>query len=270
MQFVVDHDLHIHSFLSKCSNDPAQSSDRILDYARQNCLRTVCLTNHFWDEKIPGASDWYRSQGLAHIQRALPLPKKEGIRFLFGCETDMDRHMTLGISPQTMEQMDFIVIPTTHLHMMGFTLLPEDDTLERRAELYVERLSRLLDYDLPFEKIGIAHLTSHLLAPGEGNYLRVLSMISDSTLRELFTRVCKSGAGVELNFNSFAHEGEQLEQELRIYRIAAACNCRFYLGSDAHHPTQLARAVQNFEHIVTLLGLTEEQKFRIGERKKTC
>ena len=268
MRFVIDHDFHIHSFLSDCSRDPAQTSERILDYARQNGLRTICLTNHFWDEKIPGASDWYRPQGAEHIREALPLPQADGIRFLFGCETDMDRHMTLGISPETAEQMDFIVIPTTHLHMMGFTLLPEDDTIERRAELYVQRLSRLMDYELPFEKVGIAHLTCHLLAPRKDDYLRVLSLIPDSTLRELFTRVSKRGAGVELNFNSFAHEGEALEQELRIYRIAAACGCRFYLGSDAHHPAQLAGAVRNFEHIVTLLGLTEEQKFRIGEKKE--
>ena len=65
MRFVIDDDFHIHSFLSDCSRDPAQTSERILDYARQNGLRTICLTNHFWDEKIPGASDWYRPPAKA-------------------------------------------------------------------------------------------------------------------------------------------------------------------------------------------------------------
>ena len=85
MQFQIDHDFHIHSFLSSCSNDPEQNPEWILGYARRHCLKTIVLTDHFWDsDRIDGASDWYRPQDLTHIKSSLPLPQTDGIRFLFG------------------------------------------------------------------------------------------------------------------------------------------------------------------------------------------
>ena len=39
------------------------------------------------DDKVAGASDWYKSQNYEHITSLLPLPKADGVRFMFGCET---------------------------------------------------------------------------------------------------------------------------------------------------------------------------------------
>lgn len=50
MKFKVDHDLHIHSHLSSCSRDPEQTPERILQYAKENGFKTVCLTDHYWDK----------------------------------------------------------------------------------------------------------------------------------------------------------------------------------------------------------------------------
>ena len=46
MKYIVDNDLHIHSQLSLCSSDPEQTNERILEYAEENGLKTICLTNH--------------------------------------------------------------------------------------------------------------------------------------------------------------------------------------------------------------------------------
>ena len=62
MKFAFDHDYHIHSRISLCSSDPAQTPERILSYARENGIHTICLTDHFWDETVSGASDWYQKQ----------------------------------------------------------------------------------------------------------------------------------------------------------------------------------------------------------------
>ncbi len=265
MKYLVDHDLHIHSQLSLCSGDARQTPEHILQYAVENGLSTICLTDHFWDAAVTGASGWYRQQDLAHIVASRPLLQAEGVRFLFGCETDMDKHFTVGISPALAEMMDFVIVPTDHLHMMGFTLDEADDPVDRRAALYTERLSRLLQADLPFRKVGIAHLTCPLIcrrAPGDmTSHLEVLDLILDSTFYRLFEKAAEKGAGIELNFNSFAFTEEDLARELRPYRIAADCGCRFYFGSDAHHPAGFTDAKRNFEHIVDLLELTEEQKF---------
>ena len=60
---------------------------------------------------------------------------------------------------------------------------------------------------------------------------------------------------------SFADE--EADTVLRIFYIAKACGCKFYLGSDAHHPASLETAKARFERAVTLLDLTENDKFHI-------
>ena len=151
MKYVIDNDLHIHSKISSCSKDPEQTNERILRYAEENGLRTICLTDHFWDETVEGASNWYRPQNYKHIAAAKPLPQGTDVRFLFGCETELNK---------------------------GFTL----------------------------------------------------------------------GADVVL----------------RPYIIAKQCGCKFYCGSDAHHPNALDRAKAIFERTIDLLKLTEEDKFIIS------
>lgn len=88
MKYIIDNDLHIHSKLSLCSGDPEQTTENILKYAEENGLKKICLTDHFWDENVPGASDWYKKQDFKHITEALPLPESESVEFLFGCETE--------------------------------------------------------------------------------------------------------------------------------------------------------------------------------------
>lgn len=269
MRYIVDHDLHIHSQLSSCSNDPEQTPARILRYAKENGLKQICLTDHFWDETVDGASDWYAPQNFAHISEAAPLPQAENVRFLFGCETEMDKFFRIGISPALMEKLDFIIIPTTHLHMRDFTIDSCDDALERRAVLYVQRFHKLLQMDLPFPKIGIAHLTCSLMAPaGREDHLRVLDMIPDSVFCDLFSRSAEKGLGIELNFPILKYESAELDIVLRPYRIAKECGCKFYFGSDAHHPADLDAAKARFEATVAALALTEEDKFHIGEIRR--
>ena len=94
MKYIIDNDLHIHSKISSCSNDPDQTKERILRYAEENGLRTICLTDHFWDEAVDGASDWYQPQNYKHISTSIPLPQVENVRFLFGCETELNKNLT--------------------------------------------------------------------------------------------------------------------------------------------------------------------------------
>lgn len=266
--YVIDHDLHIHSQLSLCSSDPEQTPERILRYAKENGLSTVCLTDHFWDPAVPGASDWYAIQNYDHIKEALPLPQDENVRFLFGAETEMDKNFTIGVSDKTLDELDFIIIPTTHLHMDGFTIDAEigydDDGIIRRRELYIKRFEKLLSADLPFHKVGIAHLTCSLACRHPENGIRLLiDGIPDETYAELFSDAAKKGLGIELNFDPFKFEGADRENELRPYRIAKRCGCKFYFGSDAHHPKGLKEAAQHFRKVAELLELDEDDKFKV-------
>ena len=263
MKFQIDHDLHIHSFLSSCSADPAQTPQAILEYAQRYGLKTVCITDHYWDEAVPGVSDWYRPQNFAHIAAARPLPQGENTRFLFGCETEMKKDMVIGIPTARFSDFDFIIIPTTHLHMIGFTIAEADkESDERRAALWVERLDRLLDMDLPFGKIGLAHPACPLI--NKRGHLPVLDLIPTAEMERLFAKAAKKGIGIELNSGDLGFADADADRVLRLFRVAKACGCKFYLGSDAHHPDGFEKAIRRFERAVRLLDLTEDDKFHIA------
>jgi len=264
MKYVYDHDFHIHSKLSSCSRDAGQSNERILQYAKQNHLKTVCLTDHFWDDAVEGASSWYKVQNWEHISQAKPLPQAEGIEFLFGCETEMDKFFRLGISKDCIGMLDFVVVPTTHLHMDGFTIALEDfDSWERRAYLWVKRLDSLLEMDLPFYKIGLAHITCSLIAPKREEYLEVLKLIPQKEMERLFKEAAKVGIGIELNAHVFNLSDADKNIALLPYMIAKEYGCKFYCGSDAHHPEDLDMTKSAIKRAIDLLDLTEDDKFHI-------
>ena len=205
---------HIHSQLSSCSADPEQTTARILQYAEDNGFTDICLTDHYWDEDIPGASKWY-------------------------------------IPPNT-----------PHLHMAGFTIDGSADAAAR-ADAWVERFGNVLNRDLPFEKSGIAHLTCSLMAGRNNpfNQADVLRLISDETMRELFTLAAKRKVGIELNFNIDKYAG--IAEIFRPYEIAKQCGCKFYMGSDAHHVKDLLAAKENFAKIAERLKLTDDDRWRL-------
>ena len=266
MKFKIDHDYHIHSHLSACSNDPEQTTQRILQYAKDNGLSSICLTNHYWDSDVNGATAWYRPQNFEHISQALPLPQESGVDFLFGCETDMNKNMTLGIPPSRFDDFDFIIIPTTHLHMVGFTI-PEEykDSHEKKAKIWVERLDAVLNMKLPFHKIGFAHLACPLIyMKSREDYLKVLDMIPSEDMERLFSKAAQVGCGIELNQGDMKFSDDEADTVLRMFRIAKECGCKFYLGSDAHHPSAFSQTKDVFERAITLLGLSENDKFHIG------
>lgn len=265
MRFSFDHDYHIHSQLSLCSNDPNQTPESILEYAEKAGLREICITDHFWDSDVPGASSWYAKQDFEHISKALPLPKSDKVTFFFGCETDMDKFMTVGVSESRFDRFDFIIIPTTHLHMKGFTFNEEDGrTAEGRARLWVERLDSLLNQPLPFHKIGIAHLACGLTAPASREMLlEVLNLIPEDEMVRLFTKAASLGVGIELNSSDMNFADSEADTVLRMFRIAKSCGCKFYLGSDIHHPANVEKLTAVFNRAIDLLGLTEDDRFTI-------
>lgn len=264
MRYVFDNDLHIHSQLSLCSKDPEQTPEAILQYAKDNGLKTIVLTDHYWDGSIPDVTKFYTVQNYDWICAAKPLPQCEGIRFLIGAETDLDKNMRLGIPKERFDDFDFVVIPTTHLHMKNFTITEEDAaTVQGRAKVWIEKLEGLLSMDIPFHKVGIAHLACGLIAPTREEYLQVLDLLPDEKLTELFTKCAKLGVGIELNSSDMNFADNEADTVLRMFRIAKSCGCRFYMGSDAHHPKTLKNAKAIFERAIDALELTEDDKFYI-------
>lgn len=266
MRFTFDHDYHIHSYLSLCSNDDGQTNERILRYAKENKLHTVCLTNHYWDSAVENDYHrFYTPQDFERLQRALPLPQDENVRFLFGCEAEMRLDGTLGIPESRFDDFAWILIPLTHLHWYGFTISKEDaSTAEGRAKVWMERLNTLLQKDLPFHKIGLAHLANNAICrESREGYLATLRAIPEAEMGRLFEQVAKVGCGVELNSYDMRFNDAEQADVLRMFFVAKECGCKFFLGSDVHHPEVFADVPWLFDRAIRALGLKEEDKFQI-------
>ena len=70
MKYIIDNDMHIHTNLSICSIDPEETPDSILRHAKKYGLKTVVVADHFWDDSVEGASDWYKPQNYERIAKA--------------------------------------------------------------------------------------------------------------------------------------------------------------------------------------------------------
>ena len=172
----------------------------------------------------------------------------------------------IGISDKLIDNFEFIIISTTHMHMTGFTVDEKDSSAERRAYLYLDRIRKLMEKDLPFEKIGVAHPTCAEVYRKDkfSDHLEMFDILSDNELKEVYTLIANKKAGFEINMPFHLYKTDEEKQKaIRPYRLAKECGCKFYLGSDAHHPDALDRAYENFSEIVNLIELKEESKFKI-------
>ena len=271
MRYIVDHDLHIHSYQSMCSQDPEQTPQRILQYAAEEGFSVVALTDHFWDETVPMPAggwgpDFYTSQNYPHICQNLPLPQREGIRFLFGAEVDMTLDGTVGVSPQRLAAMDFLLISISHFHCTDFTIRAEDAaTPAGLAQTLLDKWERLLDMPLPWHKIGLAHLVGPKVSGGDPErHCRVLQRLQGERLTALFKKTAALGVGIELNTATFGFGNEAEEKAVTaFYARAKECGCRFFFGSDAHSAFQWEHHRERAQAMADALGLTEESIFRI-------
>ena len=266
MKFQIDHDYHIHSYLSPCTGDRRfeQTLEGILQYGVKNGLKQIFVTDHYWDDTVPSMLDGYPSQNFALLSKALPLPQEEKCEFLFGCETDMDKNGLIGIPKERYDDFQFIIVPLNHLHF-AFACDPTKKSVEYIAKYMEERFEGLLNMDLPFHKMGIAHLTDRLMYhEKKDGYLEVIDAISDDIFARLFKKAAEKGIGIELNIAlSDLEDEERAKRIARPYLIAKEQGCKFYLGSDSHLPSDFEKAILRFSLVVDLLGLEESDKFHI-------
>lgn len=266
MKYVIDNDMHIHSYLSICSDDPEQTVDNILKHAKDEGLKTICVTDHYWDSVVPcntAVNWWYEKQNYDHISKSLPLPQDKSVRFLFGCEADMDSDNVIGIPEFRYKDFGFIIISTTHFHHMKGKSWDNADN-KQLAQNWIDRFDAVLDSKLPFHKVGIAHLVCSLInRRSHKDLLETLELIPSTEMERLFSKASKLGMGIELNYSDMSFHDEEREIFLRPFKIAKACSCKFYLGSDAHARKEFDGTKDVFARAIDLIGLSENDKFVI-------
>ena len=64
---------------------------------------------------------------------------------------------------------------------------------------------------------------------------------------------------------AYSITGEYKDAVMAPLFIAKEAGCKFYLGSDIHHPRNMPDVMDRFNTAIDILGLTEDDKFIVGK-----
>lgn len=133
------HDVHAHNYLSACSHDNLATAEAYVNKAAELGLKVLGFANHTWDETVPGASPWYHDQSIAfqmQIKTQIPADTR-GVKVLVGAETEYcGMSDTLGMGREgALNNLDFLLIPHSHVHMRKFVIAPTESVLQARKTL---------------------------------------------------------------------------------------------------------------------------------------
>lgn len=254
----ITHDLHVHTNLSVCAKETA-TPEHYLKMAKENGITKMGFANHFWDDVIPGANDFYKPQNYAHLCELKPhleLFRKEGIEVLFGCEGEYDPiRRDAAITPECAEQFDFIILPNSHTHMM----MPKEfyNPYEKHAEFMIQAYEDMINGSISRYITAMAHPFEAVCCPYDNSIL--ISMISDDRYKKLFHQTAEKGIAIEINLHAMV--GKSYEEiaampRMRIFRLAKECGCKFTFGSDSHGDPK-HHEFFHAETVADMLGLKE-------------
>ena len=258
----IDHDLHVHTYLSDCCHDKANHTPaRILEAAAGMGLRTVGFTDHLWANSDLEPSDWYRPQDEGQIFR---LQEDLGsistnVRVLIGCEAETIAPGKFGITPEFAEELDFVLLACSHFHMTGFVQQPEShephDVARHTMKFFVSAVES-----------GVATAIPHPFMPMgfQDRFDEVVAEIPDAEFTDAFGIAAEKGVGIEITTSFLPPEPRNgrpptwhIETPIRLLELARRAGCKFFFATDAHDLAML-KGLRKLGLFAEALGLTEE------------
>lgn len=149
------HDIHTHSTLSSCCVAPDATVEAYIQKEIELGMKVFGLSNHLWDERVKGASRWYRYQPIRAAKEAKSALKAApaGIRTMFGAEGEYYGYKDiLGMSVEGAKEFDYVLIPFSHLHMRNEVMGDFPEIIEAREKIRAE-LAQMHPY-IPEEQIN--------------------------------------------------------------------------------------------------------------------
>lgn len=257
----IQHDFHIHTALSLCASETA-TVDNYLKIAKNIGLKKLGFSNHFWDDRIEGANDWYKQQNYQHLSLLKPELEKaagSGIQLYFGCETEYDYiHHGVAITEETAEKFDYVLVPHLHSHM-PWVSKDYRMSAQKHMELMIQTYEEIIDSNVSRYITAMAHPFTAYGYLGDRDIL--IDMISDDVFRRLFEKTASKSIAFEINVSSMRNKtADEIETcpQIRMYKIAKECGCKFIFGSDAHN-NEDHNSYSNADLVAELLDLKERE-----------
>lgn len=262
----ITQDLHMHTHLSSCAS-PCATAHAYLAQAYRLGLDTLGITDHLWDNAIPlyrgGVPEpwekFYGPQNFEHIRLAreeFSQAERHGLRVLFGAEVEYDPvRRDIAVSEAVAEQLDLILVPNSHTHMM----MPKAcyEPRQRHANFMLEAFWNILRSPLSRYVTAIAHPFDAVACPYDAASLYPL--ISKSQYQEAFCAATEKGIAIEINTSAFLKASPEeiaAHPKWEMIAIAKDCGCKFTFGSDCHSP-EMQQSLESAESIAEILNLDE-------------
>lgn len=264
----ISHDFHIHTNLSLCAKPEADFAG-YMEMANRIGLRKVGISNHLWDaavEKDESAftsrnkyTRFYTVQNYDHLAQLKPEIEayRGDVKVYFGCETEYDPfHRGVAITEETAEKFDYILVPNSHTHIM--MPIENYEPYEKHAQYMIDAYLDIIRSKVSRYITAMAHPFEAVCCPYSNSFL--IDMIPDDTYRRLFDETAEKGIAFEINVASMNKKTpKEIEDssQIRVFRLAKECGCKFLFGSDAHSHAALEK-YSNADLVASLLELRED------------
>lgn len=255
----IEHDFHLHTNLSLCAKREVTAADYVAG-ARRLGLKKLGFSDHFWDAAVDGANKFYQPQHYEHICLLKPELEKlrcDDLQIYFGCETEYDPlSRSAAITEATAEQLDFLLVPNSHTHMM----MPKDcyEPYQKHADFMLQATYDILSCPVSRYITAIAHPFEAVACPYPNGLL--IDLITDDEFKRVLDVMAKKGIAFEINVSSMKGKTpEEIGQmsQIRLFRLAKQQGCKFLFGSDAHN-AQAHDWYENATLIANLLALAPD------------
>ncbi len=257
----ITHDFHIHTNLSLCAAKEA-TLEMYAEKAKQLGLKKAAITNHCWDHAVSGwekTKVFYRVQDIPYIMSIKDEVKalNNGMtEFLFGCEADYSfEERRPAISPEAAEQMDVLLVPNSHTHMV----MPKDfyNPTQKHVDFMLQAFNDIVSSDVAKFITAIPHPFLAVCAPYDNRIL--IEQITDDQFKACFSAAAEKGIALELNPNYFGNRplSEMYNDPIfRMFKIGKDMGCKFTVGTDAHNEGDYSSFVRIYI-LTSLLELKE-------------
>lgn len=256
----ITHDFHFHTFYSNDA-DKTATIENYVRAAKEIGYKKLGVTEHFWDDKIEGAFDFYKPLNFEHFsQLKADIDKfnSDEVKIYFGAEVEYNPKIKApAITEETAEKFDFIIVPHSHVHETCPAMYAE--TPEKHLEYLLEVYDNILESRVNKYILSMAHPFELVRCPYSNEIL--IDMVSDDTFRRMFEKTAKRDIAVEINSGAIYRGKTDADVEkcsqIRMFKLAKESGCKFIFGSDAHFWLDIKRKEQN-EYLASLVGLAED------------
>ena len=258
---MIDHDLHVHTYLSRCCSAKEQQTPRkIISLAEQMGLRAIGFADHLWMNPAITPNAWYLPQDesqITNLRQDLEQIETR-VKIRVGCEAETMAPGKFSITREFAESLDFVLLSCSHIHMSDGTVeqprsFAPRDVADLLLKLFLSGVRSGLPTSIahPFGLIGVG--------PFKGLYEPMLNSISDAELSDAFHAAAENRVAIELNAAALVPGKMQpdfsLDTPVRMITLAKQAGCKFTFGSDAHDPAG-QQAIVDMQQVVDRAGIT--------------